>query len=146
MSTRADPSPVGTDGVADMNLSVMLVDDHAVFRQAARRVVAAAPQFELVAEATTGEGAVQLADRLAPRVVLMDINLPGINGIEASRQIVARHPATLVVLLSTYAASDIADAVGSSGALCYVHKAQFGRSVLTEVWRRAHSGRSPASN
>ena len=73
----------------------------------------------------------------------MDINLPGISGIEATRRIVAARPATVVVLLSTYAASDLPDALRTSGAACYVHKAQFGKAMLTTVRRLAEPDPPP---
>lgn len=112
---------------------VLIVDDQAPFRTIARQVVGLTPGFEVVGEAETGEDAVRLAAELAPQVVLMDINLPGMNGIEATRQIVAAAPSTYVVLLSTYRESDLpADAL-SSGARRYVHKEDLEPAVLLDV-------------
>lgn len=112
---------------------VLIVDDQAPFRSIARQVVDLTPGFEVVGEAETGEDAVDLAAALAPIVVLMDINLPGISGIEATRRIVAAAPGTRVVLLSTYRDSDLpADAL-SSGARRYVHKEDFEPGVLLDV-------------
>ena len=73
---------------------VLVVDDQAPFRMAARMVLKRAEGFELVGEAATGEEAVDRVAELAPDLVLMDINMPGINGIEATRQIVAAKPET----------------------------------------------------
>jgi two-component system, NarL family, invasion response regulator UvrY len=112
---------------------VLIVDDQAPFRSIARQVVELTPGFAVVGEAETGEDAVRLAAELAPAVVLMDINLPGINGIEATRQIVDAAPATRVVLLSTYRESDLpADAL-ASGARRYVHKEDLEPGVLLDV-------------
>lgn len=112
---------------------VLIVDDQAPFRSIARQVVDLTPGFEVVGEAETGEDAVELAAELAPSVVLMDINLPGISGIEATRRIIAAAPSTRVVLLSTYRESDLpADAL-SSGARQYVHKEDFEPGVLLDV-------------
>jgi two-component system, NarL family, invasion response regulator UvrY len=112
---------------------VLIVDDQAPFRSIARQVVDLTPGFEVVGEAETGEDAVDLAAALTPSVVLMDINLPGINGIEATRRIIAAAPSTRVVLLSTYRESDLpADAL-SSGARRYVHKEDLEPSVLLDV-------------
>lgn len=112
---------------------VLIVDDQAPFRSIARQVVELTPGFEVVGEAESGEDAVDLAAALAPSVVLMDINLPGINGIEATRRIMAAAPSTRVVLLSTYRESDLpADAL-ASGARRYVHKEDLEPGVLLDV-------------
>jgi DNA-binding NarL/FixJ family response regulator len=109
-------------------------------------VVTATPGFEVVGEAESGEEAVELADALVPGLVLMDINLPGINGIEATRRITAAHPHAVVMLLSTYQAADLPSDADSSGAVEYVHKEEFGPAVVRDVWERfGHSpDRSPA--
>ena len=125
--------PEGDNGpVADV--PVLIVDDQAPFRRAARMVVTATPGFAVVAEAESGEEAVALAGELAPGLVLMDINLPGINGIEATRRIVASHPGTVVLLLSTYQAGDLPGDATACGAAGYVHKEQFAPSVIIEAW------------
>jgi two-component system invasion response regulator UvrY len=112
---------------------VLVVDDQAPFRAIARQVVELTPGFTVVGEAESGEDAVRLAHELRPELVLMDINLPGINGIEATRQIVAAAPDTIVVLLSTYRESDLpADAL-ESGARRYVHKEDFEPGVLLDA-------------
>ncbi len=112
---------------------VLVVDDQAPFRAIARTVVELTPGFAVVGEAETGEDAVRLAAELAPAVVLMDINMPGISGIEATRQMVAAEPSIVVVLLSTYRESDLpADAL-DCGARRYVHKEDFEPMVLIEV-------------
>ena len=112
---------------------VLIVDDQAPFRAIARTVVELTSGFAVAGEAETGEDAIRLAAELSPTVILMDINLPGINGIEATRRILARAPATRVVLLSTYRESDLpADAL-ESGARRYVHKEDFEPGVLLDV-------------
>src|SRR4051794_1031574 len=99
-------------------------------------VMAATPGFEVVGEAVTGEEAVEQFETLDPGLVLMDINLPGINGIEATRRITAAHPDAVVMLLSTYQAGDLPADAGSSGAAEYVHKEEFGPNVVRDVWAR----------
>ena len=112
---------------------VLVVDDQAPFRAIARQVVELTTGFVVVGEAESGEDAVRLAAALSPTVVLMDINLPGINGIEATRQILAGAPATRVILLSTYRESDLpADAL-DCGARRYVHKEDLEPGVLLDV-------------
>jgi DNA-binding NarL/FixJ family response regulator len=113
---------------------VLIVDDQAPFRRAARAVVAATPGFDVVGEAESGEEAVELAASLRPGMVLMDINLPGINGIEATRRITAARPETVVMLLSTYQEGDLPSDALSCGAARYVHKEQFGPDVVRDVW------------
>jgi DNA-binding NarL/FixJ family response regulator len=121
--------------VADQ-IPVLIVDDQAPFRRAARAVVTATPGFEVVGEAESGEEAVAMADALGPGLVLMDINLPGINGIEATRRITAAHPDAVVVLLSTYQAGDLPADADSCGAAAYVHKEEFGPALVQDVWAR----------
>jgi DNA-binding NarL/FixJ family response regulator len=123
----ADPPTDGARGVG-----VLIVDDQAPFRRAARAVVTATPGFEVIGEAESGEEAVALADDLAPAVVLMDINLPGINGIEATRRITAAHPEVVTLLLSTYRREDLPAGADDCGAVAYVNKEEFGPDVLQD--------------
>lgn len=120
--------------MSDQVVRVLVVDDQAPFRIAARAVVKATPGFEVVAEATSGEDAVAAVATANPDLVLMDINMDGIGGIEATRRITAEHPKVRVVLLSTYDAEDLPDDARHCGAAAYVHKEQFGPDVLERVW------------
>jgi two-component system, NarL family, invasion response regulator UvrY len=115
---------------------VLIVDDQAPFRRAARAVLAATPGFDPVGEAESGEQALDLVESLAPALVLMDINMPGIDGIESTRRIVGDHPDTVVFLLSTYRADDLPEGAKSCGAAGYIHKEEFGSAVLREMWDR----------
>ncbi len=115
------------------DLGVLIVDDQAPFRAVARTVVQLAPGFTVAGEAESGEDAVAVAAALDPAVVLMDINLPGIDGIEATRRILAEHPDTAVILLSTYREADLPADAADCGATRYVHKEDFGPALLAEV-------------
>ena len=115
-------------------IKVLIVDDQPPFRAVARTVVRLTTGFEVVGEAITGEDAVVLAADLGPDLVLMDINLPGINGIEATRRIVTAAPDTTVVLLSTYRSEDLPGDARSCGAVGYVHKEDLGPETVRERW------------
>ena len=120
--------------MSDQVVRVLVVDDQAPFRIAARAVVRATPGFEVVGEATSGEDAVAAVATTSPDLVLMDINMDGIGGIEATRQITSAQERVRVVLLSTYDAEDLPDDARHCGAAAYVHKEQFGPDVLERVW------------
>jgi two-component system, NarL family, invasion response regulator UvrY len=115
---------------------VLIVDDQVPFRRAARRVLGATPGFEVVGEAVSGEEAVEQFEALGPGLVLMDINLPGISGIEATRRITMSHPDAVVLLLSTYREDDLPADAGSCGAAGYVNKEQFEPAVVLDLWAR----------
>ena len=117
--------------MADAAVAVLIVDDQRPFRAAARSVVGATRGFEVVGEASSGEEAIEKVDALSPQLVLMDINMEGIGGIEATRRICAAHPEVKVVLLSTYDADDLPADARTCGAVGYVHKEQFGPDTLT---------------
>ncbi len=131
---------IGAEPTDDAEVGVMIVDDQATFRSTARTVVQLADGFRVVAEATDGEDAVAQAAAVRPELVLMDINLPGINGIEATRRIVADAPATVVVLMSTYTADDLPADAHTCGAARYLHKEDLFPDVLSEVWDEHRPG------
>jgi DNA-binding NarL/FixJ family response regulator len=119
-------------------VTVLVVDDQAPFRDAARMVLALSEGFELAGEAETGQQSVELATTLRPDLVLMDINLPDIDGFEATRRIrdVSPRP-PIVVMLSTYEAVDYADRAIDAGAAAFVSKSTFTPDELQRVWEEA---------
>jgi DNA-binding NarL/FixJ family response regulator len=120
--------------------SVLVVDDQAPFRMAAKAVLRRLDEFELAGEASSGLEAIELAERLHPELILMDINMPQMSGIEATRKILAAHPDTVVILCSTYDARDLPAEAGASGAAGYVKKEQLGADLLRRIWANRGTG------
>ena len=129
----------------DEPLPVLVVDDQAPFRMAAKAVVRRLGGFELVGEAVSGTEAVALADELHPALVLMDINMPEMNGIEATRQIVAAHPEIVVILCSTYEIGDLPPDASASGARAYMNKERLSSAELQRLWDERDTGTFLAS-
>lgn len=115
-------------------VSVLIVDDQLPFRLAARAVLRRTEGFELVGEAGDGDEAVERVEELRPGLVLMDINMPTMNGIEATRQIMAAAPDTTVFLCSTYQQSDLPAEAGTSGFAAYVNKEELGPDLIRRLW------------
>ena len=121
-------------------LPVLVVDDQAPFRSAMKAVLRRSPGFELAGEAASGSEAIALAEELHPALVLMDINMPEMNGIEATRRSVSSHPDVVVVLCSTYDAADLPPEVATSGARAYINKEHLGADTLVRLWAERDSG------
>lgn len=124
----------------EVAVRVVIVDDQEPFRQAARMVVELSDGFDVAGEAASGEEAVELVRALDPDLVLMDVNLPGIDGLEATRQILAEAPRSRVVLvLSTYEADDYEAQALAAGASAFIPKSSFGPDTLEAAWNAAIS-------
>jgi DNA-binding NarL/FixJ family response regulator len=122
--------------VADVR--VLIVDDQEPFRRAMAAVVTATGGFSIAGSVRTGEESLVAVSDLNPDLVLMDVNLPGIDGIEAARRLTADPDGPVVVLLSTYDVDQV-DLAGS-GAAAYVAKADFGTDRLSAAWLDAQDG------
>ncbi len=123
-------------------IRLLIADDHPVVRVGLRGMLAEQPDLEVIAEAQTGEEAVELADRHLPRVVLMDLRMPEMDGVEATARITARHPEVRVLILTTYESdSDILRAL-ETGATGYLLK-DAPREELFAAIRNAAQGKPP---
>jgi DNA-binding NarL/FixJ family response regulator len=120
-----------------MAVRVLIVDDQEPFRLAARMVVEATDGFEVIGESESGEASVDAARDLDPDLVLMDVNLPGINGLEATRRILDGSNRVVILLLSTYEEEEYGPRAAECGASAYIPKSAFGPDRLAEAWQSA---------
>ncbi|MFC7359788.1 response regulator [Nocardioides astragali] len=118
-------------------VSVLIVDDQAPFLRAMSAVIEETFGFEAVGKASSGEEAIVKAGALLPDLVLMDVNLPGIDGLEATRRLRAHRSPPVVLLLSTYDEDAGARFIAECGAAAYVTKSAFGPDRLREAWAAA---------
>lgn len=114
-------------------IRVLVADDHPVFRRGMRAILAAEPDTELVGEATDGEEAVALALELRPDVILMDLNMPKVSGIEATRQILEASPDTAILMLTMFEDDKSILAAVRAGAHGYILKGADGAETLRAV-------------
>jgi two-component system invasion response regulator UvrY len=113
---------------------VLTVDDQARFRAVARDVIDATAGFEVVGEAENGEEALLAVDRLAPQLVLLDVRMPGLDGITVARRLRESHPETFVVLISIEDPLDLPSAAELVGAVPLIRKQDFGPRLLRRLW------------
>jgi len=117
---------------------VLIVDDQEPFRAVARAVVELTDGFEVAGEVDTGEASVDAARELRPDLILMDVNLPGINGLQATREILRDSNGVVVVLLlSTYEEEEYGPKAAECGASAYIPKSKFEPDRLSAAWSAA---------
>jgi DNA-binding NarL/FixJ family response regulator len=114
-------------------IRILLADDHAVVRQGFRMILAAHPDMEIVGEAGNGREAVELAERLKPEVVVMDVSMPELNGIEATRRLAASTPHTRVLALSMHKDSVYVREILRAGARGYLLKDSVADDLVSAV-------------
>src|SRR5206468_1853244 len=110
------------EGRTLMSLRILVVDDHAVVRRGVRSLLESQDGWEVCGEATNGRDAVELSGRLRPDVIVMDLSLPGLNGLDATRQILRDAPATEVLVLTMHHSEELARDVLQAGARGYLLK------------------------
>ncbi|MEO6778837.1 MAG: response regulator transcription factor [Gemmatimonadaceae bacterium] len=119
--------------MTEVPIRVILADDHAVVRAGLKAVLGASPDIEVIGEASDGAEAVQLAEQLAPDVVVMDLTMDGMDGATATREIVARHLRTRVLVLTMHAEEDYLVPVLEAGAAGYLMKNAADRELVDAV-------------
>ena len=134
-SATSDSSTRKTDVVG-----VVTVDDQAVFRAAARQIIDATPGFRAVGEAASGPEAVRVVAETDPELVLVDVRMPGMDGIETARRLTAEHPRTVVVLISIEDFTNIPSGATESGAVALVPKQELNRATLMALWSKHGRG------
>jgi DNA-binding NarL/FixJ family response regulator len=121
-------------------VAVLTVDDQPLFRRAAIAVVDATPGFEAIGEAASGEEALALASTLRPDLILLDVRMPGMDGIETARRLTAAHPDIVVVLISLDDTAGLAALARSAGAVAWLPKQLLGPTLLTQLWTNHRRG------
>ena len=128
-----------TTRAAESSIRVLIVDDHAIVRKGIRALLSEAGGFEVVGEADTGQAALLLAGETRPDVILMDLLMPGMDGIEATRQITGRHRQARILVLTSFAADNKVFPAIKAGALGYLLKDSSPDDLVRAI-RQVHRG------
>lgn len=113
--------------------TILLADDHPLLRQSIRNVLENQPDFQVVGEAGDGKEAIRLADELQPDVVIMDIGMPEIDGLEATRRIKASYPQMVVLVLTVHSDDEYVVGILQAGAAGYLTKSVLGEEVVQAI-------------
>ena len=116
------------------DVRVLIVDDQAVARDAVHDLLHQTPGFEPVAEVSSGADALTALEEVSPELVLLDVRMPGMDGIETARRIAASDPGVVIVLVSADEPEDLPEGASSCGASAYVRKRELGPRRLASLW------------
>jgi DNA-binding NarL/FixJ family response regulator len=129
-SLEVMPRPPGSDAP----VTVLTVDDQPVFLHAVRELIAATDGFQQIAEAASGRQALQLAANLRPDLVLVDVRMPGMDGIETARRLREQDAEAVVILVSLEEIADLPSSVASAGAAAHIRKQDLSPHTLQRLW------------
>jgi DNA-binding NarL/FixJ family response regulator len=129
-----------------MKLKLLIVDDHPVFRRGLREIIEERPMFQIIGEAADGKSALELLPQLKPDVIVLDIDMPRINGLEVARLLQRERSSTKVVFLTMYRDEDLYNAATDAGVKAYVLKENAGEEIICalETVARGESFVSPS--
>jgi CheY-like chemotaxis protein len=127
------PLGAGRDSTIGKTIRILIADDYDDWRRKARQLLQKCPDLHIICEVSDGSEAVQKVEELKPDLIVLDIGLPKLNGIEAARRIRELSPNSKIIFLSQHNSYDVVQTALSTGALAYVYKAQAGSELLPTV-------------
>jgi DNA-binding NarL/FixJ family response regulator len=133
MNTGTSPAAENIEREDNKTIKILLADDHAIVREGTRRLLESEEDMQVVAEAASGEEAIVLAQKLVPDIAIVDIAMPGIGGIEATRVIKMRTPKTAILMLSAYDDEPYLIALLEAGAAGFLLKNVHGQELINAV-------------
>ena len=116
-----------------MTTKIVIIDDHQLFREGVKRILDFEPSFQVVAEGDDGSEAMELVEQYQPDVIIMDINMPNINGVEATSQLIERYPASKVIILSIHDDENYVTHALKTGATGYLLKEMDADALIDAV-------------
>jgi DNA-binding NarL/FixJ family response regulator len=116
-----------------MSVSILIADDHDVVRRGVKSLLQTRPDWEVCGEAADGRTAVELSKKLKPQIVILDVTMPGLGGIEATRQILAARPRTEILILTMHESEELVEEILEAGARGFVLKTDTSRDLLRAV-------------
>jgi len=125
---------------AERKVRIVIADDHPVIRRTVRAILDAHPRLEVIAEAVDGRKAVEEAEKLRPDVVVLNVSMPELNGLDAAREIKLKVPESAIVILSSHADSRLIEDAKRIGARAYVAKTKAGKDLVKAVLAAVTSG------